>query len=181
MSTCKCRILCIDADVYVYIGALIGFTNIGDINSHLDEYEIQLANQELRAPLATSMLLLMVRGLFTHLKFPYAQFPCTDLADRFYIEYILYKFEIILYSLTFLGDQLFDPLWEAVFHLENMGFKVLAVCCDGLAANRRLFSLHQPGSTPVYKVINPHAHDGEKHYLFFLSDPHHLIKTVRNC
>ena len=86
MSTCKCRILCIDADVYVYIGALIGFTNIGDINSHLDEYENQLANQELRAPLATSMLLLMVRGLFTHLMFPYAQFPCTDLAGRFYIE-----------------------------------------------------------------------------------------------
>ena len=88
MCTCKCRILCIDAHVIVYIGALIGFTNIGDINSHLDEYENQLANQELKAPLATSMLLLMVRGLFTHLKFPYAQFPCTDLAGRFYIEYI---------------------------------------------------------------------------------------------
>ena len=72
--------------IHMYIGALIGFTDIGDINSHLDEYENQLANKELRAPLATSMLLLMVRGLFTHLKFPYAQFPCTDLAGRFYIK-----------------------------------------------------------------------------------------------
>ena len=65
-----------------YIGALIGFTDLGDINSHLDEYETQVASKELREPLATSMLLLMVRGLFTHLKFPYAQFPCTDLAGN---------------------------------------------------------------------------------------------------
>jgi len=63
-------------------------------------------------------------------------------------------------------------LWEAVYHLENIG-------C--LAANRRLFSLHKPGSTtPVHKVLNPHAHDGEKCYLWFLSDPLHLMKTVRN-
>ena len=77
---------------------------------------------------------------------------------------------------------MFDPMWEAIFRLENLGFRVLAVCCDGLAANRRLFSLHQPGSaTPVYKVLNPHAHDGERRSLYFLSDPPHLIKTVRNC
>ena len=77
---------------------------------------------------------------------------------------------------------MFDPLWEAVFRLENLGLKVLAVCCDGLAANRRLFSLHKPGSTtPINKVLNPHAHDGEKRYLYFLSDPPHLMKTVRNC
>ena len=77
---------------------------------------------------------------------------------------------------------MFDGMWEAVFRLENLGLKVLAVCCDGLAANRRLFSIHQPGSTtPVYKVPNPHAHNGERRSLFFLSDPPHLIKTVRNC
>ena len=38
--------------IHMYVGALIGFTDIGDINSHLDEYENQLANKELRAPLA---------------------------------------------------------------------------------------------------------------------------------
>ena len=77
---------------------------------------------------------------------------------------------------------MFDPMWEAIFRLENLGFRVLAMCCDGLAANRRLFSLHQPGSTtPVYKVPNPHAHDGERRSLYFVSDPPHLIKTVRNC
>ena len=78
------------------------------------------------------------------------------------------------------GDQLFDPMWEAIYRLERLGLKVLAVCCDGLAANRRLFGLHSPGSKELlYKVRNPHAH--EDRYLFFVSDPPHLIKTVRNC
>ena len=67
----------------IRIGALIGFNDLGDINSHLDEYETQVASKELRAPLTTFMLLLMVRSLFTHLKFPYAQFPCTGLAGNY--------------------------------------------------------------------------------------------------
>ena len=66
--------------------------------------------------------------------------------------------------------------------LENMGFTVLALCCDGLAANRSLPRLHDVGSKiPVNKVVNPYAHDGTKRNLFFISDPPHLMKTVRNC
>lgn len=87
-------------------------------------------------------------------------------------------------NLWFLGKRMFDSMWEAIFWLENLGFRVLAVCCDGLAANHRLFSLHRPGSTTtalVYKVPNPHAHDGERRSLYSLSDPPHLIKTVQNC
>ena len=66
--------------------------------------------------------------------------------------------------------------------LENKGFTVLALCCDGLAANRSLPRLHDVGSKiPVHKVVNPYAHDGTKRNLFFISDPSHLMKTVRNC
>lgn len=82
-----------------YIGSLIGFTDLGDINSHLDEYETQVASKELRAPLATSVLLLIVRGLFTHLKFPCAQFLCTGLAGI--INCINYFAVPTLYSITF--------------------------------------------------------------------------------
>ena len=64
----------------MYLGALNGFVRIGDINSHLAEYEKQVADKEVKQPLATSMLVLMVRGLFTHLKFPYAQFLCMELS-----------------------------------------------------------------------------------------------------
>ena len=74
---------------------------------------------------------------------------------------------------------MFVPVWEAVYRLENMVSRFWL--CDGLAANCGLFSLHKPGSTtPVNKVLKPHAHDGEKRYLWFLSDAPHLMKTVRN-
>ena len=65
-------------------------------------------------------------------------------------------------------------------HLELCGFKVLALTCDGLAANHRLFRLYNPSSTSlVHKVANPQAAVGRD--LYFLVDPPHLLKTVRNC
>ena len=63
-----------------YTGCLTGLVDIGDINCHLADYERQVTNDDIRDPLASSMLVLMVRGLFTALKFPCAQFPCTDLS-----------------------------------------------------------------------------------------------------
>ena len=109
-------------------------------------------------PLANSMLVFMVRGLFSHLRFPYVQIPCTALSR----------------------DQLYDPFWEVVRRLELCGFKVMALVCDGLAANRKLFRLHEPSSKGlVYKVSNPSAIDGR--CIFFIADPPHLMKTVRNC
>ena len=54
------------------------------------------------AQLAKTIVVFMVRGLFSKLQFPYAQFPCDNLS----------------------GDLLYDPFWEAVGRLENCGFKV---------------------------------------------------------
>ena len=53
-------------------------------------------------PLAKSMMVFMVRGLFTTLQFPYAQFPVMSVS----------------------GDQLYEPFWEAIGRLENCGLKV---------------------------------------------------------
>lgn len=108
--------------------------------------------------MANSMLVFLVRGIFTKLLFPYAQFPCCALS----------------------GDQIYQPFWEAVSRIELCGlkvwlksktctltaklcdvsynFKVMALTCDGLAANRRLFRLHNPdskGSCIVHKTRNP--------------------------
>ena len=136
-------------------GSLIGFTHIGEVNGHLQAFEHSLDE----TPLAQSMLVLMVRGLFCPLEFAYAQFPCNELS----------------------GDQIYEPFWEAVSRLERCGFRVMALVCDGLAANRRLFRLHNPGApaAEMYKVVNPYSSDGRP--LFFLSDPPHLLKTVRNA
>lgn len=138
-------------------GKIIGFTNLGDINSHLVAYEKLVEDEvENQESLAKSVLVFMVRGLFSKLQFPYAQFPCHKL----------------------LGFELYDIFWETVERVERCGFNVLACTCDGLSVNRRFFKLHGTGNM-VYKAMNPYS-DGDR-FVYFFSDPPHLIKTVRNC
>ena len=140
---------------------MIGFTNLGDINTHLLQFEQSLNEGSSNTDtLANSMLVFMVKGLFNSLQFPYAQFPCSAIS----------------------GNLLYDPLWEAVRRLERCGFKVMAITCDGLAANRRFIKIHAPNvglAEMVYKTPNPNARD--KRDLYFISDPPHLLKTTRNC
>ena len=53
-------------------------------------------------------------------------------------------------------------------------------CCDGAKSNRRFFQLHSHSlEEPAYKVLNPFAN--EERYIYFISDPPHLVKTLRNC
>ena len=121
--------------MHVYVGAITGFTDLGDINNHLISLEENMEDHVISGkPLANSMLVLFVKGLFSNLSFPYAQFSCTSIC----------------------GDQMYDIFWEAVGRLELMGFKVMALTCDGLSANRRLFRLHNPVAAPddiVYKTL----------------------------
>lgn len=139
-------------------GQLIGFMNIGDVNNQLLELE-QTCKQSNAAPkLATHMLTFMVRGLLSELDFPYASFPCLSLG----------------------GDQLYSIVWGAVRRLEACGMKVLALTSDGASCNRNFYKLHKSTSDHVmYKAKNPYSADDRS--IFFISDPPHLIKTVRNC
>ncbi len=75
------------------------------------------------------------------------------------------------------GDQLYEPLWAAVWTLELCGFKVLGLMCNGLAADRWLFCLDLENKSQVHKVYNLFATDDG--YLYFLVDPPYLLKTVR--
>jgi len=139
-------------------GCLIGFVNLGETNNQLLEFESALAEDNSRQPLASTMLVIMVRGLFCRLNYPYAQFGCSNLT----------------------GDQLFDPVWQAIGRLERLGFHVLALTCDGASPNRKLWKLHSQveKNEMIYKVPNPFAVDRQ---LYFISDPPHLLKTIRNC
>lgn len=74
-------------------GTQVGFVNLGETNNHLLQFQASLSNGIVTRSLANSMLVFMVRGLFSKLTFPYA---CCKLT----------------------GDLLVDPLWEAVSHLE---------------------------------------------------------------
>ena len=139
-------------------GALLGFTDLGDVNNLLMEFERSLTSDAPTESLSKSMLVLMVRGLFTRLQFPYAQFACSSVT----------------------GDQLFSPFWEGVWRLERCGITVVVTADEG-APNRTFMRIHRAvGSDSFpYKVLNPFA--SEERYIHFISDPPHLLKTVRNC
>ena len=62
-------------------GALIGFTDIGDVNTHITAFEHSLGDK-CEDRLADSKLVLMVKRLFISLKLLYAQFPCTEFAGE---------------------------------------------------------------------------------------------------
>ena len=81
-----------------HTGALIGFTDLGDTNNYIAKLE--RATSEKMEPLAKSLLVLMVRGLFSPFQFPYAQFACSSLT----------------------GDQLHSIFWDAVRRLERYHF-----------------------------------------------------------
>ena len=83
-----------------HTGRLIGSTDLGIINNHLSAFERSIHEDEvITKPLAKSMLAIMMKGLFTPLKFPYVQFPCVYVS----------------------GDMFFDPFWKAVNCLERIG------------------------------------------------------------
>ena len=85
-----------------FSGSLTGFVDIGSINNHLQKFEHQLqqGSEAIEQPLAKTMLVLIVRGLFSGLQFPYVQFPCCTLRS----------------------DQIFHIVWKTVGRLERYGF-----------------------------------------------------------
>ena len=141
------------------------------MNNHLLGFERAVTEGSVpdEDPLAKTMMVFMVRGLFSKLQFAYVQFPCTTLT----------------------GDLLFEPFWEAISRIERLGLKVfmsffcsctgnllivlqvLAATLDGNAVNRRLIKLHDLTSELVYKVPNCFAADERDLYFFFRpSSPH---------
>ena len=142
-----------------FSGEIIGFTQLGEINNELLKLERDCKSDMDHPPLAKNLLVLMVRGIFFKLDFPYAHFA----------------------SESATADILHPIIWEAVRQIESIGVKVISITADGASSNRRFFRMHQTSpSSLTYKTRNPYAEDG-KRWIYFVSDPPHLIKTTRNC
>lgn len=141
-----------------HTGEIIGFTSLGDINDDLLRLEQECQGE--RPLIAKYILVVMVRGITFKLEFPYAHFGTRGAT----------------------GDLLFPMIWEAIRRLEARELKVICVTADGASPNRKLFRMHhnkKDSSTFFYKTQNVFSQD--KRWLYFISDPPHLIKTVRNC
>ena len=131
---------------------LIGFIDLGNINNLLHES----ASSEWR-PIAKTVAVFMVQRVFSDFEFPYAVFPAVSLS----------------------GSDLYPLMWEAIGRLTINGFHIHAVTADGAKPNQKLFRLHDPKSKLPFKVEN--VFSPERHPIYFISDPPHLIKTIRNC
>ena len=85
--------------------------------------------------------------------------------------------------------QLFTLLWKVVGILvENVQLKVVGVTSDGASPNRRMYRMHlrmtrvedaNKDVDVIYRTLNLIAE--EERYIYFISDPPHLIKTAHNC
>ena len=81
-------------------GNIIGYVNVGDINSMLKSFESQLKDEAPEKEVATHMLVLYVRGIFLKMEYPLAQFSTTGISTlRFYV-YVYASYTEIEYFLS---------------------------------------------------------------------------------
>ena len=137
-------------------GEIVGFTSLGDINEQLQRLE----QGGEHPPVAKYILVLMVRGIMFKLEFPYAHFGTRGVT----------------------AELLHPIVWEAIRRLEASELKVIFITADGASVNRKFFRMHYDKNDPnsfAYKTLNPYSTDNR--WIYFIADPPHLMKTVRNC
>ena len=142
-----------------HTGELIGFVDLGD-------QDVNYATLENVQSIASHVLVFMIRSIVNPLKFSLATFATTGAT----------------------AAQLFPLIWKAIAICElTCNLKVMTVTCDGASTNRKLFSMHSemvdekdinPDVDVTYRVRNMFSPD---RFVYFISDPPHLIKTARNC
>ena len=138
---------------------VIGFTELDDVDDYVKRLEqFNAGNECPPRAIATHVLTVMVRGIFTSCCFPLAHFPTSSLS----------------------GDQLALVLWKAVERLERIKLKVVGVTADGAGPNRKFFHLHSAvGEKCTYKTKNHYTQEDRP--IYFFCDVPHLMKTTRNC
>ena len=94
------------------------------------------------------MLVLMVRGIFFKMEYPYAHFPTKRLT----------------------ATSLSSIMWQGIERLEFLGFKVLAVTGDGASTNRKFFRMNSnPTDSSCHKTVNPYSSSGRFFVLHIIS------------
>ena len=120
---------------------LVGYADLGKINNLLLDYEQQYNDSgRISCPLAKCMLVFMVRGLFTSLKFPYVQFPAASTKEA----------------------DIFSTSKASHKALTKLELCVVSVICDGASDNRRMISMHNPDSKLSYKTVNVYSDEWKK-------------------
>ena len=150
-------------------GQVIGYTDLGPITNELEQFNKNLekhSNQEegpnqpppAEPNIATQMLVLMARGIFSSMRIPVAYYPTKNANS----------------------SELYHCIWPTVKALTLVGLTVRAFVADGASWNRKFFlgheMLRQPGRV-VYYTKHRYCKGNR---LYFICDVPHLVKTTRN-
>ncbi|XP_066926644.1 uncharacterized protein [Clytia hemisphaerica] len=142
-----------------HTGRIVGFTDLGEINNELKDFEVSVNEESTVRPTATHVLTLMVRGIDFRLNYPIAYFAGAGVK----------------------AYELYHIVWEAIRILEFLDFKVWFVTCDGASANKKFFLMHANANNikdgVVFWTQNKYAPDRR---IYFICDVPHLLKTTRN-
>ncbi|XP_034245722.1 uncharacterized protein LOC117647860 [Thrips palmi] len=150
-------------------GEVIGYCNLDLAKSEVLNLEKKLKDtasevaptpvEEL--PMIKKMLSFMVRGVANSVQSVVASFGVNVLAKEDLHEYV----------------------WQVVGNLEMVGVRITAFICDGGPSNRGFFEMQPPATVNTESSVvfdTPNIYDPDRN-IYFISDPPHLLKTIRNC
>ena len=102
-------------------GKLIGFTDLNDTGTLIQEFHQQLLDKSENCSLAKYVIVYMVRGIFMNFCFAFGHFA----------------------SEGFSSEYLYHTTWEAIEILESLNLRVRTIVSDGASPNRKFYKLHQ--------------------------------------
>ncbi|KAK3916488.1 Transposable element P transposase, partial [Frankliniella fusca] len=142
-------------------GEVVGYTNLSTVESELAELEANVSKSSFLNKPATKVLMYMAQGVSTEIIGIVGAYS-TD---------------------TLTANQLYSRTWNIIYRLESSGLKVLSLICDGAAMNKKFMKMNSAWDTNqnfVHATENLASCD-ERRAIYFIIDPPHILKTVRNC
>jgi len=141
-------------------GELVGYTKLSGVEEELEKMQSELNGKTFEPRLAKKVLVFLAQGITSDVKDVVAIHSTDDLS----------------------ASQLYDRTWDVIYNLEEANIKVLCVTCDGASINRKFITMHESIDKSwgyIYSTKNLAA--GDSRPLFFILDPPHLLKTLRNA
>lgn len=141
-------------------GELIGYTRIAGVEEELQQMQAEIEGKTYKPPLAKKVLVYLAQGITSTVKDVVAIYSTDDLS----------------------AGQLYSRTWEVIYHLEDAGIKVLTLTCDGAPINRKFIFMHESqDKSCAYTYVTKNLASGTGRPLYFIIDPPHLVKTIRNA
>ncbi|KAK3926416.1 Transposable element P transposase [Frankliniella fusca] len=164
-STDLCKIFKANMTIYQGIvttksGEMVGFTSPTEVEKSVADLEAQLQCGEMKREKAKKVLAFMLQGISNIIHEVIAIYPTAELNSQ----------------------QLYVRAWDVICSLEIRDIRVLSLIFDGASCNKKFVNMHTKWDSSgdfIHATRNIAAE--EERPLFFIVDPPHLLKCIRNC